>query len=181
MKGFKQITAIFIIINFIIFNVSCMVTKVVMEHPRDIKKNQKPTIIVTAVQKISGEKSHFFGKIINDRVVGVVGFTMIQRIKSSQIKSVVDKNGLIEQIRTIPGATINCAFAMKNAKGDIFYIPQEEKITHISIPLEEVELIWVQEKKIHPGRTFLVVLVLGISVGALIFLLNIPWGMVWTF
>ena len=156
----------FLLIGPVLF-VSCMVHKINQEKLGAIERWRNSGATIYAVQKTSGEHIEFSKKrpahIKEDHVVGsVLEETLIER---SKLKGVtVDSKGKLLEITPQDGKTYQVVYG--KIEGDkVRYVTNSSPMHTVSIPLSEIELVWV--KRINTIATLTTNLVIVSAVALL--------------
>lgn len=148
----KKITALATLFAFLVFSCSCLIRTTKKEPPEAVYGKE---VKIMGLMKTSGEYIEFSkespGLVYGDRVLGrMVGLGEIT-IPLAQIRTINrTSDGRIESIETTDGTTYTSPRVLKEDREQIV---MGLGFVSVSIPLKEIELVWV--KKIDPGLTLL--------------------------
>jgi hypothetical protein len=162
----KKLTALVTLFAFLVFSCSCVIRSTKKLPPEAVYGKQ---VEIMGLMKTSGEyiefPKKFPGRVYGDRILGRTageGEIAIPRAQIQKINKTSD--GRILAIETKDGKTYTYPKIVKEDKEEIVITLD---FVEVSVPLKDVELVWV--KKIDPGLTFLATLGgIGVTLGAIV-------------
>ncbi len=144
----KKISLLIILGLSLSFAASCVFYKVSQKRMDSVPKWSNSNAQILAIQKKSGERIDFPLKnpaaIRNEAVVG--NALQTEEIDRSKIANLVETDsGEIIEITTLDG--IRHPILSAKIEGDkIFYVAQNAPSYPVSVPLNEIELVWIWTK-----------------------------------
>jgi len=147
----QKAIALLTLCSFVFFTFSCFaIYKTKKEKIETVKSWKGESFEILAVLKKSGEEVKFSkknpGRIQNDFIVG--GGSL--EIEKSQIEKKIIKRGKIVELRIKDGQAFLNPEVLSETQSKITI---SNPGARMSIPIEEVELVWI--RKFDPGLTFL--------------------------
>jgi hypothetical protein len=159
---FKKTITYFTLIAFILFTVSCVIYRTQKKRAEDIVGLKAKKVQILAVLTTSGEHiefpEHQPGIISGSNVVGLTSIAQVAEkleLDKSNIQSTKRTKDTITEILTTDGKKYMVIAGTAEEEKDkvtfsfLRYYPSKS----VSIPLSEVELVWVRSE--DPGLTFL--------------------------
>jgi len=162
----KKLTALVTLFAFLTFSCSCVIRTTKKMPPTEVYGEQ---VDIMGLMKTSGEylefPKNYPGGVFGDKILGRTAGEEEISIPRAQIQLTRKAyDGRILAIETKDGKTYASPKIVKDDEKEMVIIPA---FVEVSVPLEDVELVWA--RKIDPGMTFLATIGgVGLAVGAIV-------------